>query len=445
MASIVTAGTIESADLSGVMGAFGAIKRASAFPQTTRIAGDTKPQISPTARLQNAITAIADAAVRLTQDTTWQMTKASSSEQSTVDAQSDGTARPATYDIAVKQLASGQITSSAAFSSLSTVIGLGTISIESGSWNSSQSTFATNPNWPKANITIGPGDNSLERIRDKINAAASGVIAVVLSDATGTRLVLKSTSTGSANGFKVSVDPADSSAPDPRQSLSALGFDPSKLDAPEGMSLAQAAQNATLTINGELKEADSNVVRTGIDGLTLQLKNFTEKPLTVRVDADTSKAEQAIADIAQAYNDIRNQLQEPLPLDAELTATAQSVIKALSSMLRQQASWSDVGLSMTSQGQMKLNSDRLAQSLSTQLDSVREQISGAKSDRSLGFIPQLMKGVRLEEEMGNRALPTGLPAQETIDAGTSFRQRLLDQYRGNTIAASSPPIATNSE
>ena len=58
-------------------------------------------------------------------------------------------------------------------------------------------------------LTIGPGTKTLAQVRDAINGANAGVTASVLTDASGSRLVLRSTATGAANGFRIGVTDAD--------------------------------------------------------------------------------------------------------------------------------------------------------------------------------------------------------------------------------------------
>lgn len=429
MASIISASTVESASLSEVMGATNPSRLVSAAFPTKSTTGDTKAQISPIGRLQNTITALSDAAAQLTRSTIWQSTQAISSNEASVEALSDGNARVGTYEVDVAQIASPQIVSSTAFSSLSTVIGLGTMTIEAGSWNSSRSTFTTNPNWPKANITIGPGDNTMQRVRDKINASAIGVIAEVVTDATGTRLVLRSTATGLSNGFKVSVDSADASTSGAEQSLSALGFDPSKAGAQGGMSLVQAAQNAKLTVNGETLETSNNVVRVDADRLTLQLKKPTSQPLTVQVLEDPSQATQAITNLVQSYNAIQEQLQIGELSNRDLTEKAQSVTQVVSTLLTEQTALADIGLKVTSQGKVELNRDQLTQSLETNLNWVREQVVGLKQDRTTSLLSQLTISAGLDESASNYPGSKVQDRQQESSGSNRAQQRLLQQYQ----------------
>ena len=62
---------------------------------------------------------------------------------------------------------------------------------------------------PRWTSRVGPPAESLAQLRDKINASNSGVVASVLTDASGARLVLRSAATGEANGFRVGVTDND--------------------------------------------------------------------------------------------------------------------------------------------------------------------------------------------------------------------------------------------
>ena len=75
-------------------------------------------------------------------------------------------------------------------------------------------------------VSVGPPAESLAQLRDKINAANAGITASVLTDASGARLVLRSSATGEANGFRIGVDRQRRQQLD-GLGLSALAFDPS--------------------------------------------------------------------------------------------------------------------------------------------------------------------------------------------------------------------------
>lgn len=429
MASISSAGKFDSADLNAKVGALSALARPTNEGQlaSTAVTANVEARISSAARLQNIVAAVNDAASTLMRPATWKATQASSSDESALVAQSDSSASQKEHAVTVDGIAMAQVTSSAIFSSVATVIGLGTMNIEMGSWNMSQTAFTTNPNWPKASVVFGPRDNSLDRIRDKINAAGVGVIATVMSDATGSRLVLRSTSSGAANGFKVSTTPtpgvAESGDPTAAQ-LAMLQFDPSSLAAGNGMSLVQPGQNAKLTVDGQAFESDSNTITDAIPGVSLTLREPTDGPVTVRVDQDTGHILRAVKDFAQAYNDLRRQL-DPSTGDQQdsakppATATRGAIdlvpTSTTSGSASVPAALADVGLSITRSGQLEVNESRLAEALAQRPETVRNRLTEAQAGAPEGVLRPLLQQL-------SASLPTETAALQP-------KQKLLEQYQ----------------
>ncbi len=74
-------------------------------------------------------------------------------------------------------------------------------------------------------ITIAPGEDTLDKVRDKINAAGAGVTASIVNDASGARLAIRSRETGEENGFRINVADDDGNGGD-AAGLSMLAFNP---------------------------------------------------------------------------------------------------------------------------------------------------------------------------------------------------------------------------
>ena len=397
-----------------------------------------RTDISASGRLKSMAAATLDAAQRLTKDQTWSATKAQSSDERVVQAVSDH-AKPGTYSVAVDSVAMAQATATATFSSLSTVVGIGTLKIELGSWNASQSTFSTNPNWPKANVTFGPKDNSLERVRDKINAAGIGVIASVVSDATGSRLVLRSTSTGEANGFKVEAEAGEGMDADTASTLSAMGFDPSRVQG--GAEQVQPARDAKLRVDGRELTSSQNLVDDEASGLSLRVKSASEKPVEIRVEPDADGIRHDIQAFALTHNELSRQLAQSPESDDETTKVA----RELTSRVREAFSAPEagdgspslrgIGLRMDEAGELSVDTDRLTQAIASRPDQVRRLFTGGESGKE-GLAARLAD-IRLPEPQAATApaaAPADTPAGPRPDdgartaAGTLFRQKLLEQY-----------------
>lgn len=447
MASVSSAAKVDGVDLQVMVSAASAFVRPDTKVATPPDA-EQPARISPAGMLKSATSAVLDSAARLNKAQTWSATLSTSSDESVVQVGGDA-AKPGDYTVNVDAVAMAQTTSSATFSSLSTVIGIGTLNIEIGSWNGSQTAFATNPNWPKASVTIGPKDNSLERIKDKINAAGVGVIASVVTDATGSRLVLRATSTGAANGFKVTADPADKSGSEAARNLAALGFDPSALSGSTASSLTQAAQDAKLTVNDKPIQSATNLIEDKDTGLNLTLKSASDTPIKLRVESDPDAVQTNIQGFTQAYNTLQNQLSPP---DAGISALSIEPALDIQRKVQQvfQASpdgasplatqLGQIGIQMAPQGQLTVDNARLGQALREQPDQVEKLISGVNTrnpnesglarqvlDTSAPPAPSadMVMGAEATRRYQNAIAPG--PAEPTA-AGALFRQKLLEQY-----------------
>jgi flagellar hook-associated protein 2 len=150
-------------------------------------------------------------------------------------------------------------------------------------------------------------------VREKINAAKAGVMATIVSDASGSRLVMSSTDSGEKNAFRVIATDDDGNNSD-AAGLSALAFDPST--GVNSMTQTQAAANAEATINGLAVSSASNTLSAVLEGVTLTLNKTSATPITVNVTADTTSIQKSITDFATAYNSLNSFLTEQTKYDA---------------------------------------------------------------------------------------------------------------------------------
>lgn len=427
MATVSSAGATEGVDLTKVM-SNASLSRLNTETQRPPQVEDVA-EISFAGMQQSAVTALAEAASQLTSKTLWSSTVSSSSEPAAVTARSNAQTPAGAYQVEVAQLASSQVTSTSTFSSLSTVVGLGTLNIQMGSWDVPPTTFAPNPNWPKANVVLGPKNDTLDRVRDKINAAGLGVVATVVSDATGSRLVLRSTGTGADNGFKITTEEAASpqAASQSKQdivALSALGFDPSSMGE-AGMQLLQSASNAQVQINDESVESPLNVIESQA-GLSLILKNTTNGPATISVGPDRTGMQQAAQNFAQAYNTLQK-------LGGSVASAVQRGTESLLGTPAQPTelgrTLAQTGMTLTAKGGLQINTQKMTSALQQDPATVR-QSQTLLAQRVLTTLPAAPSAPL--PDTGTLAKPNTDLAVNTPSstAGTLLRQRLLDQYQG---------------
>jgi flagellar hook-associated protein 2 len=331
--------------------------RAAAAPQAPVSLDEAS--ISSTGRMRGGALVVNDVVQSMAQDAIWQAQRVHSSAPQQIQA-SAGSAPAGGHDVSVDALASTQVTATATFSSLSTVVGIGTLNIEVGKWSNGASTFATNPNWPKANITLSNADNTLERVRDRINAAGVGVIAAVVSDATGSRLVLSATNTGADNGFRVQAQPVNpTEAMAHVNQLSKFSFSPDQDKSGQGMQLQQGAQDASLSVDGRALRSASNVVDDQATGLQLNLKATTSAPARLEVQTDDDGIQRRLQSLAASLQDLHQQVQQPTTTGdvhgQQARQDAQAALDTVKAHLTgpDASAWQAIGLSWDEQKSMQ--------------------------------------------------------------------------------------------
>ena len=141
---------------------------------------------------------------------------------------------------------------------------------------------------PLHSIAVNAGNNTLSGLRDAINAAQDDVEATIVNDGSATpyRLLLSAVRGGTANEIAVS------------HALSE-GILRNALD---GISVAQPAANASVSVNGVAITGATNQLVDAIPGLTLNLG--TTGSTTVSVSRDTAQAQSAVQGFVKAYNDL---------------------------------------------------------------------------------------------------------------------------------------------
>jgi flagellar hook-associated protein 2 len=176
-------------------------------------------------------------------------------------------------------------------------VGSGSLSISLGSWSGGPTPAFTQGT--AAAITVAVTDtDTMSSIATKINAAGAGVSATVIKDAAGERLMMRSSTTGEAAGFRIqATDDGTTTGP----GLDILAFD----DPAGGRGMGagvQYGQNAKATINGIDISSPTNTLADTVAGVSLTLSQVTTTPVQIDVTADTSAMRNAIKTFVSAYN-----------------------------------------------------------------------------------------------------------------------------------------------
>jgi flagellar hook-associated protein 2 len=216
-----------------------------------------------------------------------------------------------TYQLDVTQTAQSQILTSKPFnSSDAAAMGTGTISISLGSGSSAKS----------FQVNVDSSDDSLQDIANAINSASDnpGVTASIIQGANGPSLSLQSTASGAANTINVSVNQSSPTALSDLDVTSSTSTDPGP---PVGASTitsgssfwnqTQDAQDAQLTVDGQLVTSPTNTISGAIPGVTLTLDPNNPKTIgtqTLTVAPDESSVEGDLSSFVSAYNAVIDQL-----------------------------------------------------------------------------------------------------------------------------------------
>jgi len=402
MASITSTGIGSGLDVNSIITQLMAVESRPLVQLQTAESG-LRTELSAIGKLQSLTSTMRDAATSLASVSLWKQTVATSANTSAVTVSTDDNAAVGSYSISVQALARTQTVSSSAFESGASVLGEGTLTIELGSWGIDSNFTAKTGNSPLS-ITIGAGETSLEGIRDKINGSGAGVTATIVNDSSGARLALRSSSTGAENAFRITGSDA----------LSALSYDAANADTP--MTRNQTAIDAAATINGIAVTSASNKLEGVADGLTVNLLQATAAgaDVDVNVAADTGAVKTAVTTFVTAFNALAAYIKDQTKYDAEtkvagglqgdrttlgLQSQLRNVINQASSASGTYTRLSDVGITMQTDGSLKIDDDALASAIDNFSELRKVLATDADTTAGSGFMDRF-------RDLGNAALNT---------------------------------------
>jgi flagellar hook-associated protein 2 len=288
-------------------------------------------QISAYGTIQSKMSALDSAMSSLSRTSTWEATTVDTHGRTEVEVTASSTTDPTSLEVEVSQLAQRQSIFTQTFTDSTSVVGTGNLIITLGEWTNKFTSFTdvdgNSFSSGSAPLTLAPPgtlisitapDNTLADVRDAINDSDAGVVAQIVSDAQGSRLVLRSAATGSDAGFMVATQ-------NPVGDFDALKFtgysaaevaDVTSFPAAANVGSfpyasnirAQAgvmATNLQATINGVEVQSATNTLSNVIDGITLKATQTTDAngPITVDVKRDQASIKTQIDAFVTAYND----------------------------------------------------------------------------------------------------------------------------------------------
>ena len=422
MASITSTGLGSGLNVESMVSQLMAIeKRPLTLLQNANSTLGTK--LSAIGQLTSYTSGMRDAANSLSSVMLWKQTSASSSDTAAVGVSSASGAAVARYAVEVERLASTQTVASQHFASKDETVGSGTLTIRLGTWSGAASDNFAARNDPGIDVAIEAGD-TLEKIRDKINAAGAGVNASIVTDSGGARLAIRSTETGAENGFQIAAGAG----------LSALAYDAS---AGSTMQRTQLAGDAVATVNGIRVASATNKLENVADGLTLTLNKPTTGAVDVSVAADDEAVTKAVDTFVKAYNQLASFIGEQTKYDAttkqggtlqgdrttvSLLTQLRGVINEGSTASSVYGRLSDVGISTGANGQLVVDEKKLKSALTGQREDLRKVFAedGTNSGSS-GFMDRF-------RDLGNLVLGTeGLLSTRSAGLQSQIKQNEKSQ------------------
>ncbi|MDO8206588.1 MAG: flagellar filament capping protein FliD [Gallionella sp.] len=367
----------------------------------------SQSKLSAFGTVMSAMSTFQTAVQGLSNASSFQSVKATSSDTTTVTATSTSTAAAGVYSLDVlslaqtqKLVATGQASSTAAIGAgAATTVTFDFGSITGGTFSTvtgqyTGAAFASNGSGIKS-IVIDSTNNSLQGISAAINAANMGVTAAIVNDGSGTpyRLTLSSNNSGISNSMKISVtgDAAINTL---------LGNDPA---AVQNMSETATAQNANFKVNGLAISKATNTVSDVIQGTTLTLSKITTAPVVVTMAQDTAALSTAVTSFVSTYNNLASALKtisayDPVtkkgaPLQGN--STVRMLQTQLRSMLNQPitgtsgglTSLAQIGITSQKDGSIALDSAKLNTAMTTNFKDIAGLFAatGSATDSLVSF------------------------------------------------------------
>jgi len=291
-------------DVAGLVNQLVAAERVPAEQRLKSREKEINSLISAFGKLTSSMSSLQTTLASLKDSSSFQDRIATSGNEAFFTATASTTAAAGAYNVVVNNLADAHtiVSPGAAdpdynFAATTDAVGQGTLDIELGTWSGGTFTQTST-----ATITIDATNDSLEGMRDAINASGLGVSASIIQDGAEYRLSVSSADTGSTNTIRMTATSETGSPPNnvnDSQGLSRFNFDPAG-GAGSNMTEAQAGVDASFKVNGINLTSASNTVTGAIQDVTLTLKSAGTTTLEVGVDKSTSKA--SIEAFVNAYN-----------------------------------------------------------------------------------------------------------------------------------------------
>ncbi|QUJ66705.1 flagellar filament capping protein FliD [Photobacterium sp. GJ3] len=371
-------GTASGLDINAMVDKIVAAERAPKEERINQRREEANVELSAYGRLKGALDGMKSLMAEFRQGNTLSARTATSDNQDMLTVSANHEAQPGRYTVEVQQLATAHKAASAPIDD-SVALGAGKLTLSVGGQS--------------FDVSLDGNESKLLDVVRQINRNPdnTGVLASVIKDSAGARLVLTSDKSGERNPLTVTVD-APAGSP-----LQQFAFDSTQPASP--MIEMQAAADAKVLIDGLAQiSSDTNTLKDAIPGVDMDLKqlsaNSNQPQAVIEIGYDRDKAGAQIERFVNAYNqfydttkelgkfDPSTQSKGPLVGDSMLRASVQQLRNAFSTPLEEGPSslqtLSELGITTTLTGHLEIDYDKLDRQLNTNFADVGEFFGSRK-------------------------------------------------------------------
>ena len=300
-------------DVNGIVGQLMSIEQRPVAVLNKKEA-DYQAKISAYGGISGALSSFQTTVQSLSKLDKFQTVKATSSDPDALTSSATDKAASGTHSLAISSLAQAQKLAAVGQVSDTANLGAGVPSkitfdfgsIAGGTFDQASgkykdANFFSNGQGIKT-ITIDSSNNTLQGIRDAINAAKIGINASIVNDGSDTpyTLSLSPENLGVSNSLKISVE-------GDKALTALLAHDPANT---QNLTQNLTAKNAAFTVDGVTVSKASNTVTDVIPGVTLTLKNTTDEPVSLSIAHDTAVVTNSVKEFVKTFNDLNKTLQD---------------------------------------------------------------------------------------------------------------------------------------
>lgn len=380
-------------------------------------------RISGIASAVSSLDTFSSSLTSLLKDTAYSGKPASSDTTiASVSAMSGGTPSGLPATIEVQQLAQAQVLKSETLASGAAVAGQGTLTLTTASGAHT--------------ITIDPAANTMADLAKAINSANAGVTASVMTDSSGSRLVLKGAN-GATNGFTLTKEATDTAD----ANLERFTFGGASSNGT--MTQTQAAQNALVSLDGIQMEYTDNVITDAIPYVRIDLnKAAPGTTVTLATDQPTSSMTDLLKDFVSAFNTLRSALNDASKVgktaDQSASLVNDSSIRDMKTRLGKLTTTtlsddpvyntlSSIGVSTNLDGTLSLNTDKLAKVLQENPEAVTKMINPTTSTAANPGLAKAVSDVKDALEGTNGPLTLAKERYENLAKDYTKQMDALDK------------------